>query len=390
VAPLVFVVAGEPSGDALGGALMAAMKRETGGSVRFAGIGGPAMTEQGLDSLFPMAELSVMGLVEVLPSLRRILRRIDQTVSAIRELQPDVVVTIDSQGFSYRVAKRLKPAPCPVVHYVAPTVWAWKPWRARHLAQVVDRVLLLFPFEKPWWDAVRLDAVEVGHPAAEMTIDEGARRAMRHRLLAEREGPLLVVLPGSRTGVVRRHLPVFGEAVARLAVRHPGLAVALPTVGTVAGVVRAAVADWPVPATVVDGPAAERLLVMAAGDAALAASGTVALELAAAATPHVIAYRANALTAAIVRRMVSIPYASPVNLVAGRAVTPELIQERCTPSALAESLDALLADGTAARAQKDAMAEVMVALGRGGDTPPSQRAARAVLEMVGKGRAAST
>ena len=382
MAPLVFVVAGEPSGDALGAAMMAALKRETGGAVRFAGIGGPAMEGEGLRSLFPMAELSVMGLIEVLPSLRRILRRIDETVAAIREARPDVVVTIDSQSFSYRVAKRLKPAPCPVVHYVAPTVWAWKPWRARHLAAVVDRVLLLFPFEKPYWDAVALDAVEVGHPAAEAVIDADARLAMRSRLLGDRAGPLLVVLPGSRTGVVRRHLPVFGEAVARLARRHPGLAVALPTVSGVADVVRVGIAGWAVPATVVEGASAERLLVMAAGDAALAASGTVALELAAVETPHVIAYRANAITAAIVRRMVTIRWASPVNLVAGRAVTPELIQESCTPGRLAAALDGLLADGETARAQRAAMGEVMTALGRGGP-PPSERAARAVLEMIG-------
>lgn len=382
MAPLVFVVAGEPSGDALGAAMMAALKRETGGAVRFAGIGGPAMEGEGLRSLFPMAELSVMGLIEVLPSLRRILRRIDETVAAIREARPDVVVTIDSQSFSYRVAKRLKPAPCPVVQYVAPTVWAWKPWRARHLAAVVDRVLLLFPFEKPYWDAVALDAVEVGHPAAEAVIDGEARLAMRRRLLGDRAGPLLVVLPGSRAGVVRRHLPVFGDAVARLARRHPGLAVALPTVSGVAEIVRTGVAGWAVPATVVEGASAERLLVMAAGDAALAASGTVALELAAVETPHVIAYRANAITAAIVRRMVTIQWASPVNLVAGRAVTPELIQESCTSDRLAAALDALLADGEAARGQRAAMAEVMTALGRGGP-PPSERAARAVLEMIG-------
>jgi len=381
VDPLVFVVAGEPSGDVLGGALMAALRERTGDSVRFAGVGGPAMAEQGLESLFPMSDLSVMGLIEVLPSLRRILRRIDETVCAVRDLDPAVVVTIDSQSFSYRVARKLAPAPCPMVQYVAPTVWAWKPWRARHLARVIDRVLLLFPFEGPYWDAVSLNWVEVGHPAAAAKVDEATRSAMRARLIGEREGPLLAVLPGSRRGVVARHLPIFRDAATRLLAGHPGLSVAIPTVPGLARMISAETDSWPVPVSVVEGGVTERLAVMAAAEAALATSGTVALELAAVATPHVIAYRANALTAAVVRRMVRIDTASPVNLVAGRHVTPELLQEHCTPQALADALERLLGDVDAIATQKAAMNDVMTALGRGGP-PPSMRAADAVLELI--------
>ena len=380
--PLVFLVAGEPSGDVLGGALMAALRELTGGRIRFAGVGGPAMAEQGLESIFPMTDLSVMGLIEVLPSLRRILRRIDETVRAVRALRPAIVVTIDSQSFSSRVVRKLAPAPCPIVQYVAPTVWAWKPWRARHLARVVDRVLLLFPFEGPYWDAVGLDWVEVGHPAAAARVDEETRTAMRSRLLAGHEGPLLAVLPGSRRGVVARHLPIFRSAVERLGKDHPGLTVAIPTVPGLATFIAAEVAGWPVPVSVVEGGVAERLAVMAAADAALATSGTVALELAAVATPHVIAYRANALTAMVVRRMVRIDTASPVNLVAGRRVTPELLQEACTPTALAQALGTLMGDRQAIATQKAAMHDVMAALGRGGP-PPSARAADAVLELIG-------
>lgn len=379
--PLIFVVAGEPSGDVLGGAFMAAIRERTGDRVRFAGIGGPAMTEQGLDSLFPMSDLSIMGLVEVLPSLRRVLRRIDQTVAAVRECRPDVVVTIDSQSFSYRVARKLAPSPCPVVQYVAPTVWAWKPWRARHLAKVADRVLLLFPFEKPWWDAVSLDAVDVGHPAAAAHVPAADRQAMRDRLLGGRSGPLLVVLPGSRRGVIARHLPIFRAAVERLASSHPGLAVAIPTVPGLAATLARQTEGWSAPVTLLEGGIDQRLTVMAAGDAALATSGTVALELAAMGTPHVIAYRANALTAAIVRRMIRISLVSPVNLVAGRAVTPELLQEDCTPEKLAGAIETLLTEGSAIETQKAAMHDVMTALGRGGPSP-SGRAADAVLQMI--------
>ena len=381
MAPLVFLVAGEPSGDVLGAALMAALRERTGGDVRFAGIGGPAMAERGLESLFPMSDLSIMGIVEVLPSLRRVLRRIRETADSVLACRPDVVVTIDSQSFSYRVAKRLAPAPCPIVQYVAPTVWAWKPWRARHLAAVVDRVLLLFPFERPYWDAVGLDAVDVGHPAASACVDEASRAAMRMRLLQGRAGPLLTVLPGSRRGVIARHLPVFRAAVERLTGEFPGLVAAIPTVPGMAAAMADAVAQWPVPVTLVEGGVPERLSAMAAADAALAASGTVALELAAVATPHVIAYRANAITAAIVRRMIRITMVSPVNLVAGRQVTPELLQEQCAPENLSGELARLLRGGPDADEQRAAMNEVMAALGRGGP-PPSERAADAVLAMI--------
>lgn len=382
MAPLIYLVAGEPSGDVLGGALMAALRQRTGGQVRFAGIGGSTMAEQGLESLFPMSDLSIMGIVEVLPSLRRVFRRMDETAAAIREARPDVVVTIDSQSFSVRVARRLAPSPCPIVQYVAPTVWAWKPWRAKHLAKVVDRVLLLFPFEQPYWDAVGLDAVDVGHPAASAEVGAAERSATRERLLQGRSGPLLTVLPGSRRGVIARHLPVFRAAVERLLPSHPGLTAAIPTVPGLADTMAEEVARWPVPVSLVEGGVAERLAVMAAGDAALATSGTVALELAAVGTPHVIAYRANALTAAIVRRMVRIDMASPVNLVAGRRVTPELIQENCTAERLAATLEELLGDAGAAETQRAAMNAVMTALGRGGPAP-SERAADAVLAMIG-------
>ncbi len=379
--PLIYLVAGEPSGDVLGAALMSALRQRTDGQVRFAGVGGPAMAEQGLESLFPMSDLSIMGIVEVLPSLRRVFRRMDETAQAIREARPDVVVTIDSQSFSVRVARRLAPSPCPIVQYVAPTVWAWKPWRARHLAKVVNRVLLLFPFERPYWDAVGLDAVDVGHPAASATVDPGEVAETRQRLLQGREGPLLTVLPGSRRGVITRHLPVFRGAVERLLPDHPGLTVAIPTVPGMSGAMAEEIAAWPVPVSLVEGGVNQRLAVMAAADAALATSGTVALELAAVGTPHVIAYRANALTAAIVRRMVRIDMASPVNLVAGRRVTPELIQEQCTPDRLAGELSELLGNAEAVETQKAAMNEVMTALGRGGP-PPSERAADAVLALI--------
>ena len=381
MAPLLFLVAGEPSGDSLGAALMSALVEERRGEIGFAGVGGPAMARHGLRSLFPMSDLAVMGLVEVLPKIPRLARRLAATASAVRELRPDLVVTIDSQEFSARLARRLAPAPCPVVHYVAPTVWAWKPWRARRLACVVDRVLLLFPFERPFWEAVGLDAVEVGHPVVETAVRDERRAVDRARLLDGAAGPLLAVLPGSRRGEVRRHGPLFRDAVAALARQLPGLAVVLPTVENVARELRRQAAGWPLPVRVVEGGAGERLAAMAASDAALALSGTVALELAVAGTPHVVAFRAHPVNAAIVRRMLKVDRVSPVNLVAGRDVTPELLQEHCTAPRLARALHRILADDGAAERQRLAMNGVVEALGRGG-AAPSRRAARAVLEML--------
>ena len=382
--PLIFVVAGEPSGDALGAELIRSLVAETGGRVEFAGVGGPAMEEAGLDSLFPMSDLAVMGLIEVLPRLVTVMRRLRQTVEAVRERQPALVVTIDAQAFSHQLARRLHPSPCALVHYVAPTVWAWRPWRAKSVARVVDRLLLLFPFEKPFWDAVGQDAVHVGHPLADARIPAGTDE-FRASLLGDAEGPLLAVLPGSRKGEVKRHLAIFGEAVTRLAGNHPGLAVVMPSVSDVAGELRRTTSRWRFPVTVLEADGDIRRAAMAASDAALAVSGTVTLDLAAAGTPHVVAYRANPLTAAIVRRMVTIRHASLVNLTAGREVTPEYIQERCTADRLCRGISRILADPERRASQVSAMKEVMTAL-RNREGPSSRAAARSVLALLGENR----
>lgn len=372
--PLIFLLAGEPSGDALGADLMRALKHKTDEHVRFVGVGGPAMEAEGMTSLFPMSELSVMGLVEVLPRLRTLLDRIRETVQAVRDLEPDVVVTIDAQDFSYRVARTLAPAPCPVVHYVAPTVWAWKPRRAKKVAAVVDRLLLLFPFENRWWDAVGQDNVFVGHPIADLQMVVPSTEAVK-------TGPRLALLPGSRAGEVRRHLPIFRLVVERLLESHPRLEVVLPTVENVADLVRDGLRDWPVGVHVHLGSPEERRALLATADAALAVSGTVALDLAAAGVPHVIAYKANPLTAAIVRRMLTIRYVSLVNLIADAPVTPELLQEWCTVDSLVREVARLLDDPEAADRQRQGMSSVIASL-RPEGVSPSNRAASAVLDIM--------
>jgi lipid-A-disaccharide synthase len=379
--PLIFVVAGEPSGDAIGARLMAALKRETGGAVRFAGIGGARMEGEGLTSLFPMSDLTLFGLAEVLPKIKLVKARIEETVAAVRAARPDAVVTIDSPGFSFRVQKRLGAGWVKRIHYVAPTVWAWRPGRARKIARFLDRLLVLLPFEPPYFDAVGLPCDFVGHPVLEEGANRGDGPGFRARHDIPADAPLLVVLPGSRRSEVRALLPVFADVLAHLQSRFPGLHVAVPTVETVAGDVKRAAASWPVPAVVVES-VAEKYDAFAAGTVAMAASGTVSLELAIAQLPTVIAYRIHSVSAAVARRLVKVRYATLANIILDRAAVPEFIQGRCRADLIAESVGMLLAD-PAARASQ--VREVSLALDQlgGDDPPPSRRAARAVLGAIG-------
>lgn len=381
--PLIYLIAGEPSGDLLGGRLMAALKERTGGAVRFAGIGGEAMAAEGLESRVPLAELAVMGVAEVLPRARRIFRRVRETVADIRARRPDAVVTIDSSGFTWRVAQRLRRAGSrvPLIHYVAPMVWAWRAGRARRMARWYDHLMVLLPFEPPYFTAVGLSCRYVGHPVVESGADRGDGPGFRRRHGIAPEAPLLIVLPGSRAGEVGRLLPIFGEAVRLLAARHPGLRVVLPTTETTAATVEAAVKSWPLPVTVLRGPA-EKYDAFAAGTAALAASGTVALELAMARLAAVIAYRVNPLTHQLLRRIIKVKYAHLLNLILDRAVVPELLQHDCTPERLAEAVGRLIAEPALRAEQATACAEALRQLGYGG-LSPGLRAADEVLMIIG-------
>lgn len=378
--PLVFLVAGEPSGDQLGARLMAALKAETGGRVRFAGIGGERMSAEGLETLFPMNELSVIGLAEVLPHLRRILRRLRQVVAVVRAMDADVVVTIDSPSFGLRVLRRLTGVRRPRIHYVAPQVWAWKPWRARRMAGYVDHLLALLPFEPPIFERHGLHTTFVGHPAVEMAGESFSGSEFRRSRNIPPDGPVICLLPGSRAGEVRRLLPVFRETADLLAADLPGLHVVLPTVSGVRSLVEESTRHWPVPVHVVT-RTDEKYAAFDAAHAAIAASGTVAVELAVAGLPAVIAYRVNSVTAFLARRLIRVRYASLANLVLGREVQPELLQEKCTPENLAHALRPLLTDARLRREYVEAGLKAGAALGLGGPTP-SRRAARAILDTL--------
>ncbi|MFD1624340.1 lipid-A-disaccharide synthase [Azospirillum griseum] len=380
--PTLFVMAGEPSGDALGARLMAATRRLTGGQVRFIGIGGEKMIAEGLVSLFPMGELTLFGVFELLPHLPNLIRRIDQTAAEILRVRPDAVIGIDSPGFTLRVAKKVRAAQpsIPLIHYVAPTVWAWKPKRAAKYAAIYDHLLAILPFEPPYFERAGLPCSFVGHSVVEGGAGrgDGSRFRAAHGL-ADRDR-VVVVLPGSRKGEVARLLPDFRATLERLMPRHPNLVAVVPTVATVRDRVAAALADWPLRTILVEGDA-DKHDAFAAAEVALAASGTVALELALARLPSVIAYRLNPITVALYRRLIRVKYVNLVNLMLDRMLVPELLQEECRPDRLADALGRLLDDPQARQAQIDGVAEVARWLGQG-DVPPSERAARVVLDLV--------
>jgi lipid-A-disaccharide synthase len=385
--PLIFVVSGEPSGDNLAGRLMGALKAETGGQIRFAGVGGPQSAAQGLESLFPMRELSLVGLAEVVPHLPRLIKRINQTAAAAREIEPDVVVTIDSPSFTLRVAQKLRGTGIPVVHYVAPQLWAWRPGRAKSLAKRVDHIMALLPFEVPFFANYGIPCTYVGHPAIEAGAGNGDGEAFRKRHGLPPDAPVLCVVPGSRVSEVRRILPVFAEALGMLKARYPNLHTVIPVAAAVAQEVEALTEDWPFPVVRVTNPE-ERFDAFAACDAAMTKSGTVTLELALAQVPMVVAYRVSPATAFLVRRMgVSVEHAALVNLLVGHGLVPELIQEDCTPQKLATAMDELFASEEARRAQREGFRQVIEIMGKA-TPPPSAHAAKVVLDIV-RARSAS-
>jgi lipid-A-disaccharide synthase len=388
IAPRLFLVAGEPSGDRLGGALIEGF-RAIGVAPDLQGVGGPSMAAAGLASRFPMEELSVMGIAEVLPRLPNLLRRIRETADAVVAMRPDALVTIDSPDFSLRVARaaRRRLPELRTMHYVAPSVWAWRPGRAVKMAAVIDHVLALLPFEPPYMEAAGMTCDFVGHPVAaepRATSDEVA--ALRAELAIGAGQPVLVLLPGSRRSEVTRLAAVFAAVARRLRAFHPDLAVIVPAAPAVVGMLdermRPDEAGWPhvLDPRRFDAPAweARKRAAFAAADVALAASGTVSLELAAAGTPMVIAYDASPLTIFMVRRLMRIDTATLVNLVTDTRAVPEFLFDRCTDAAITPAVETLLVEPEAAAAQRAAGAEAMRLLGRGGE-PPGVRAARSVL-----------
>jgi len=381
----VFIVAGEESGDRLGAALMQALSRRLGSAVQFEGIGGREMVGQGLRSPFLIDDLAIIGFSDIPLRLGTILRRIRATAAQAIAARPDVLVIIDSPDFTHRVARRVRRAAphIPIVDYVSPSVWAWRPGRAAAMRAYVDHVLALLPFE-PAVHA-RLGGPPcsyVGHPLWEQvaTLRPNAEEAARRNA----DPPIVLVLPGSRGGEIAHHLDVFGAAMARLAERCGPIEPVVPTVPSLAARVQAATASWPLVPHVVVEPA-DKWAAFRRARAALAASGTVTLELAIAGVPTVVAYKVSLVTELIYRAFVQVPTIVLANLVLGESIMPEITQRHATAERLCAALAPLIADTPERKRQLAAFARLddIMAIE---SVRPSEAAARIVIEVARRGR----
>ncbi|MDA9523113.1 lipid-A-disaccharide synthase [Bradyrhizobium sp. CCBAU 11434] len=381
----IFLIATEESGDRLGSALMKVLRQRLGDGVEFEGVGGLTMAREGLETLFPIEELSIVGLAAVVQQLPKILRLIRETADAVTEAAPDALVIIDSPDFTHRVARRVraKNPSIPVIDYVSPSVWAWRPGRARAMLGYVDHVLGLLPFEPEEYRKLGGPPCSyVGHPLTEQlgslrpNMEEQKRRAG--------EPPVLLVLPGSRRSEIRHHLDVFGAAIGQLQSSGVAFELMLPTMPHLEATIRAGVANWPVKPRIAVGETEKRAAFRIAR-AALAKSGTVTLELALSGIPMVTAYRVGAMEAFILRRAIQVSSVILANLVIGKDVIPEFLQEDCTPSRLAGALSEVLTDSPMRRQQVEAFAQLDTIMSTG-DKSPSVLAADIVLATMRKGR----
>lgn len=383
--PLIYVIAGEQSGDVLGGRLIRALRARV-PDAEFAGIGGERMRAQGLVSRLPVEPITLMGILEILPRLHTIRRYISTVAEDIGARRPDVVVTIDSPGFTLRVLRAIGPLGMKRAHYVAPQVWAWRERRVHTYPGVWDRLLCLLPFEPEYFAQHGLPARFVGHPVLESGADRGDGQRFHARHVVPPGAPIVTFMPGSRMSEVTRHLPIIGETLRLL----PSVVPVVPLAGPVADAVQTAASAWPVPPVLVsDEP--DKYDAFAASSAALTKSGTSTLELAMADIPMIVAYRVNPLSAAIAKRLVKVRYAALVNLLtagigrnAGHGIVPEFIQRDCTPEALARTLQGLLHDSEAAARQRVGFRAALESLRPAGGLLPSEAAAEAVIELMQK------
>lgn len=383
----VFITAGEASGDVLGARLMRALRAQR-DDIVFDGVGGAMMQEEGLRSLFPMTDLSVMGVAEILPRLPLILRRIRETAQAIISRKPDIVITIDAPDFSFRVARAVKAHSAQteneilpkMVHYVAPTVWAWRPERARKVAGLYDGILCLLPFEPPYFTREGMRAAFVGHAMMESGLRGGDGAAFRRRYNIPAGATVLGVMFGSRMGELNRMGPVLRAAALQIAKEYPELHIVSPTLPHLEREALNFLQKMPC-AIHMTADKAEKNDAFASMDFAVATSGTVGLELAVADVPHIIGYRISKLTAKIVRRKLTTKYAHLANILLDREAVPEFIQENCVAAGMAESLRMLKNDPAFPTRQKKHFEQVRTLIAGPDGWAPSQRAASFVLDI---------
>jgi lipid-A-disaccharide synthase len=383
MAPLkVMLVAAEASGDALGASLAKALRARLGDQVTFVGIGGAKMAEEGVQSPFDIAQLSILGIWEGLKAYPTVRARLDDAVALAAREKPDVAILIDSWGFNIRLAKALRKLDpgLPLVKYVAPQVWAYREKRAFSLAKAVDLLLSIQPMDKPYFDAAGLSSVFVGNSALAKRFDHADGARLRATIGVSATDPILLVLPGSRPSEIERVMPAFEDAVRRLKADRPDLVVVIPAAYTVAEAVKARVAGWPFRAHVIEDEALKDDAFVA-GDVALACSGTVTTELALAGAPMVVGYKTGAITYAILKRLMKPRWVTLFNIAAGKAVAPELLQDACEGEGLAREVARLLDDPALRARQAAEQSAALDKMGRG-MPDPSEAAADALLSFL--------
>ena len=382
-----FIIAGEMSGDILGASLMSGLITETKGKVSFYGVGGPLMTDVGLNSMFNMSDLSVMGVFEVIPKIPMLLSRIKKTARAVIDEQPDALITIDSPDFCLRVAKivRLALPKIKIIHYVAPSVWAWRPERAFKMAKNIDHVLALLPFEPPYMEDAGMTCDFVGHPVISNAIVKPKAIEKLRANLELHAGPIITVLPGSRIGEIKRMCPIFKDVLINIKEKIPDVQFILPAASTVEDLVISTIKNWEVKPKLLlsmDYSVLEisnrKYAAYAVSSAALATSGTVALELASQNCPMVVAYKANWITTKMVEKLAKIDTANLINIITDTRKIPEHLFDNCTAENISKSLCNLLLNGGK---QDNVMAEAMDLLGFG-NKDSHLWAAKSVLRAI--------
>lgn len=379
-----YLIAGEPSGDALGSRLMTALRAQD-KKAQFHGLGGENMQAEGFVSLFDTTDLAIMGLAEVISSIPKILRRINETINNIIEVKPDVVITIDSWSFSSRIHKRLRclNLQIPQIHYVAPQVWAWKKKRARTMYKYIDLLLTLFPNEPKYFTPYNMETVFVGHPVIESTIVSGnSENKFKKANNINSNNKLMLVLPGSRHNEVQRLLPDFLEVVKQMHNKHPDFSFVIPTVSTVKKQVKEMVKKSGLPIKIIEGQENRRDAFKDA-DVAIAASGTVALELAIVNVPHIIAYKVPKITEWLMRKFLHIQYVNLTNILLGREIVPELLQQDCNPQHILSYVEQFIDGKPIYHHQMEGFDKVRKLLGMDAQKP-SINAAKTIIAYIKK------
>lgn len=380
----IFLIAGEASGDNLGSRLMLEIKNIEGNDVFFSGIGGEKMQEEGLSSIFPMSELSLLGFVELLPHIPHLLKRIEQTVDAIISLKPDIVVTIDAPAFNNRVIKKLKEKESnieiPLIHYVAPTVWAYKPHRAEKISKLYDHLLCLLPFEPPYFEKENLPTTFIGHPITECNsldyndnflIDKGFSK----------DCPTLSIMIGSRKGEIKRLFPIFTKTIKLLKKKYDNLQTIIISTDRFHNELEKLSKNWSTKNIVVS-EKHEKYTAIKFSDVALAKSGTGSIEISLNNTPIVIAYKVNPISAMMLKRMIQVDFVNLINIILNREVIPECLQKECNPDFIANRLFDLFDNEENRKIQLEQVEKALIKLGKGQKIPPSQKATELVLSLM--------